>query len=74
MYLISVTRGAHRRPSGQYINKLAPFMKCVVVTVRRAVGREMKRVQTVRTYCVINLVLITCGLAVILLVYLLYLL
>jgi hypothetical protein len=67
VYLISATRGAHRRPSGQYINKLAPLMKCVVVTVRRAVGREMERVQTVRTYYVINFVLITCGVAVILL-------
>jgi len=43
-------------------------MKCVVVTVRRTVGREMKRVQTVCTYYVINSVLITCGVAVILLV------
>jgi hypothetical protein len=68
VYLISVTRGAHRRPSGQYINKLAPLMKCVVVTVRRAVGREMKRVRTVCTYYVINFVLITRGVAVILLV------
>lgn len=67
MYLISVTRGAHRRPSGQYINKLAPLMKCVV-TVGRAVSREMERVQTVRTYYVINFVLITCDVAVILLV------
>ena len=68
MYLISVTRGAHRRPSGQYINKLAPLMKCVVLTVRRAVSRETERVKTVRTYCVINVILITCGVAVILLV------
>ena len=72
MYLISVTRGAHRRPSGQYINKLALLMKCVVVTVRRTVSREMERVQTVRTYYVINFVLITCGVVVILLVQLLY--
>lgn len=72
MYSISMTRGAHRRPSGQYINKLALLMKCVVETVRRAVSREMERVQTVRTYCAINFVLITRGVAVILLVQLVY--
>lgn len=72
MYLISATRGAHRRPSGQYINRLALLMKCVVVTMRRAVSREMERVKTVRTYYVINFVIITCGVAVILLVKLLY--
>jgi hypothetical protein len=65
VYLISVTRGAHRRPSGQYINKLALLMKCLVVTVPRAVSRELERVQRVRTYYAINFALITRGVAVI---------
>jgi hypothetical protein len=75
VYLISVTRGAHSSPSGQYINKLAPLVKCVVVTVRsaqgagrRAVRRELERAQTVRTNYGINFALITFDVAVIRLV------
>lgn len=49
---MSVTRGAHSTRSGQYVSDLAPFVNCVVMTVRRTGDRSS-------TYYVANSALIT---------------